>query len=201
MSDPVVILEGLNGVGKSTYAKLLSEKFKVPIVRPFRHSKTDIHWGHGEGAKLQAALERFGVPVNTHVDDLYVADFLSLYEVGAILDRGVPSGIIYPLMRGERTPWADGDFVGNLVMFWLHQLSRLRNKVYVWLHAPYDTAQQRCGERWCPERSEYTKMHDWYAMTYDLIRGFPKTSVDTSKAALGDGVEEICRALKSSDAG
>ena len=69
----VIILEGVNGTGKSLYAKKLAGGLNAAIIRTFRQG--DNHHFTGD-TPMERDLKALGVPYNTHVDEMYVADFI-----------------------------------------------------------------------------------------------------------------------------
>ena len=181
----IVILEGCNGVGKSAYAEALADYLGAPVLRPFRPSP-DYHW-NGE-RPLEVALKRLGVPVNTHVDDLYIADILGqlgqLTPRDVILDRSVPSAIAYGSAKGIDGPLFD---------YWQNQLRRLRRVVYAWLVCPWRIAKERSSGRWFPDRTGYGRLEDTFDRLYSGFAG-KKLIIDTEVTELDAGVRLILNA-------
>lgn len=193
----IVIFEGTNGVGKSTYANALSKKFGAPVIRPFRSGDTDLHWGHSGKDRFQMLRDELRVPVNTHVDDLYVADFLATYQVDAILDRSVPSAVAYGILNDDLGGWYKHKGVPRTLMAFWHSLIKNASHpvVYIWLRASHKMAKQRCDGRWCPNKSEYDKLEKYFAKAFQDIE-LPKKQIQTDRVDLEDGVKIVERMLK-----
>lgn len=187
----VIILEGINGTGKSTLARALADKLCIPILRPFRHFNTNHHMNGGSTLELE--LKKHGVPVNTHVDDLYLADFLAVTKVGAVLDRSMPSAIAYAYMRDEMKLDSKAQALLDL---WQTILVSGPRVFYVQLTAQPLVIKDRCAERWSPNKKQMAALDKAFTLSFRAIK-FPKLAMDTSAMKLADGVERICRALKS----
>jgi thymidylate kinase len=137
----LIVIEGVNGVGKTTLAKSLSEYLGIRIFKPFR-TDHDIHWGTGH--HLEQSLARFGVPVNSHQEDFFIADFLATYtEAEAILDRGMPSAVGYGMARGDIGE-ADG---AAMLLWWFDRLMSNRDVHYIYLGCSPQASLERAGER------------------------------------------------------
>lgn len=95
----MLVIEGGVGTGKTTLGKRLYSALGWPLYRSFRPG-----WeGHEPGAELPKEL-RFHVPVNTWVDDLYLADFVMSVGTDVIVDRSMPSALAYCAMGLVGTP-------------------------------------------------------------------------------------------------
>lgn len=191
----VIVLEGHNGVGKSSLARALSTKLGVPIIRPFRNANTDQHLGHeGTGpTAINVALRSFGVPVNTFVDDFYVADFLAASKVGAILDRSMPSAIAYGFMRHEMS-LGHGQ---KLLDLWQTMLLSAQRTLYVQLGAPKDVLKKRCEGRWFPSAKEFDRLDKAFTLCFRSIKLPKKQIVTTDAQAVDVTTKLICQLLKS----
>jgi len=187
----IVVLEGANGVGKSTYAELLEVELGLKRCRPFKDGDANLHWGVGERAgQLYGDLIRCGIPVNTHVDDMYVADFLRTFKVGAILDRSLPSAIAYRTLPNMECSLSD------LMLLWQRMLIQApRPLLYVWMKASHPTAKQRCKGRWFPSKAEYRRLEREFEKVFRRI-GFKKMCVDTTDLKINDGIRRICQTLR-----
>lgn len=184
----ILVLEGTNGTGKSTYAKRLSEELGATIIRPFRpHS--DFHF---DGTtRLERDLKHYGVPVNTHVDDLYVADILGRLEgsnnVRSILDRSMPSALAYGSARVQLLA-AQRDELG-LMNLWQSSL-RGASVLYVWLHADEEDCKKRMGARNIP--LPYSILRARFDQLYGMIT-FPKMDINTSVRSVEEGIQLILK--------
>lgn len=152
----ILLIEGVNGTGKTTLAQALSKKTGFPIYRPFRTSMTD----HTElPDKFRDGLRTMGVPVNTHAEDLYLADFLAhQYQhspVDLILDRSMPSAVAYGL--ADNTMPIPGVSVlpaaTTLYLVWEERMLAT-DVLWVHLHASFETVRERSGAR-APNRERY----------------------------------------------
>lgn len=164
----IIILEGLNGVGKSAVASEL-KRMGVIIWRPFR-TNSDIHLGHDESPEL-VELKNVGVPLNTFVDDLYVADALSTLEVAktVALDRSLPTAIAYTKTYAPNTNWLrKEDYV------WRVWRACLRDAFWIHLEAPWQVTRARCENRWHPTIDEWTRMNSIYE---GMIEKFKSESI------------------------
>ena len=179
----IVILEGCNGVGKSAYASELASVLGAPVLRPFRPD-SGYHW-NGE-TDLELELSRLGVPVNTHVDDLYVADILGqLAYSDVILDRSVPSAIAYGSAR---------DCADRLYDFWNRQLRRLLGVTYVWLHCPWKVAKERTNGRWFPTPQRYSGLEESFRQLFHRFEAGRRLAIDTKAFSITQGVRYILHA-------
>jgi thymidylate kinase len=186
-ANVIIILEGLNGGGKSTVAKRLSKRFALPLFRPFRRGNSDIHYG--EGKEYEQRLRGWNVPINTHIEDLYAADLLTIVDGSVILDRSLPSAIVYGTAEGcpllpENT--------SEMFQFWV-DLYRGSDVLYVWLYAEYEVAKSRCEGRYWPTTMThhcYSRMHQHFDQLYDEIP-FEKLLYATDRRTVDEIVEDI----------
>jgi thymidylate kinase len=177
----IIVLEGVNGVGKSTYARLLQERLGYTPLRAFRPS-SDCHF-NGK-YKVERDLQAFNVPYNTHVDDLYVADILGkLKPSNVVLDRSMASAVAY----GSR-PISDA---GELVRLWAGLFGRTP-VLYVWLTADPNTSLKRVVARGdaSPSLSILKALHGSFELVYELVPFF-KDAIDTDVTRPEDGVSRI----------
>lgn len=184
----IIVLEGVNGTGKSTYARRLAGGLNVAVIRPFRQGPD--HHFTGD-TPVERELKAFGVPYNTHVDELYTADFLGRMlkagqRPGAVLDRSVASCIVH----GDR-PVSDA---GSLVSLWSRLLGADAPVVYVWLTAPWHISHERLVAAGRAEHSEPRAAHQRrqqiFRHVYDLIT-YPKMEIDTGTTFVDDGLKQI----------
>jgi thymidylate kinase len=186
----IIVLEGVNGTGKSTYAEKLSKGLTAPVIRPFRQGPDHHFTGT---THIERELKALGVPYNTHVDDLYTADILGRLlkfnkHLPVILDRSVGSAIAH----GER-PLRDA---GRLIGLWQQLLGPDTQLLYVWLTAPYSIAADRLlkDKRGAEESSEafgdHKRLHGLFRYVFEMVR-HPKLEIDTATIAVDDGVLQI----------
>jgi deoxyadenosine/deoxycytidine kinase len=187
----ILILEGNNGTGKSTCAGILSEKLGVKVCRPFRFGDSNIHWG-SNGKEQYERLVALKVPINTHVDDLYAAEFLSSYQMNAILDRPLTSAVAYGRAYNHDDGWYNQKGVcGKLLDFWMGMINMCPPPIlYVWLEAEYGVARRRCGDRWCPSKKEYEKLTREYSKIFQYLK-CAKLRLDTSDMRVENVVNKI----------
>jgi len=179
----IIVLEGLNGVGKSAVAKILVDVANRstsggPAVglRPWRRNP-DQHLGR-DGDTFQAELRSLGVPANTYVDDLYVADFLAATQGDAVLDRSIASGIAYGMLYGDL---ADSKKARGILRMWESLLENANPPfLYVYMCASGEVRQKRCGKRWNPNKSETSTLEKWFDLVFKDVQ-MPKFRLDTSE--------------------
>lgn len=188
----IIILEGVNGTGKSEAAKLLSSITGMPIWRPFRTSP-DIHWNHNDD-DIGRTLRELGVPLNTFCDDLYVADALrTLRDSSVILDRSMLSAFAYSALQGES--WIKDAEVSDWVWrYWEESLLLRGNDVLVvYLRTQYETSKARCEGRWHPNKTEWAHLVRLYEKLLRRTR-IPARVFDTEMFTTEDVVNRILRA-------
>lgn len=189
----IIILEGTNGVGKTTYAKSLAKNLGFPVYCPFRAGDKNIH--RGGKSVFKEKLTDYRVPYKTHVDDLYVADFIGSVGANIILDRSLPSAIAYGNHLKDR--WVPDD-TNSLLSFW-QSLFQNEKVLYVWLFAPYDISNERSKQRlesfWPLEKEDHACLEEEFKTIHDKIM-FPKLAIDTGWTLFSRGVEKIERILR-----
>src|SRR5437016_5480315 len=95
----ILVLEGAQGAGKTTFADYLSQRLAWPVYRAFRNDGD----GHTPGAG-QGWLRNVPLPVNTWMEDMYGADIYQTLQPNLILDRSMPSAITYEVLS-PRPEW------------------------------------------------------------------------------------------------
>lgn len=184
----MIILEGANGVGKTTYAKALSEAFGVRTYRAFRPQGAMHH------TDARDRLETLGVPANTYVEDMYIADMARVIDHELILDRSLPSAIAYEMAESQMT--MDGVDWVQLMFEWELMLGRaLRPVLVVHLVAPYYLARTRMTGS-IPSKSKYELITEWTSKVIGAV-SMPKIELDTSEVRVPAGVGRIIAKMET----
>ncbi len=195
MGPRVIILEGLNGVGKSAVARLLSASLGIPIIRPFRHSDSERHLGREPGRGLQQSLRSLGIPANTFVDDMYVADLVTALGASAVLDRSMASAIAYGLLYKDVR---DVQHALALTEAWQEAWARYAGRLlYVYLTADSATMAARTEGRWAPNPVEECELDRGFKLAYRWTR-LPKLKLDTT--TMPDAEATAARILEAAHA-
>lgn len=192
----IIILEGINGAGKSTCAQDLSKRLDIPLYRPFRRGNSDLHWGH-EGEAERELTEGYKIPLNTHIEDLFAADLLGVLRPNVILDRSLPSAVAYGILGDHLDGYyKDLDASRKLLAYWQELLTQQDAQVlYVWMTAMYDVTKYRCEDRWFPERKDWRTLDKLFSMIFERDIRVPKCHLDTSNTKLGDAARFIVSRL------
>lgn len=192
----ILIFEGESGTGKSTYAKALAEMLKIPIYKAFHGDDVELHWDSEEW-QLPDTLKRLGVPVNSHVDDLYVCDLLSQLGTDVILDRSMPSavahGVVYKKWNGM---YKNRTTIQWLYDFWVERLKVAGDPVLLLFTCEYEEAKRRRGKKHMPNKTNFRKLTtimEKFFYNCDLI----KLRIDTTNVAIEDGLDTVTRFLDS----
>jgi len=176
----IAIFEGVNGVGKTTQAKRLAAYARVPLFKPFKPTDSTIHWG--QDSALENGLKLLGVPINTHVEDLFMADFLATFRnVDCVLDRGMPSAVAYGLAQGvcESALW-------DAFAYWMARLSERDDVLYIHMSCNLDLARARCAGRMpCgPDLDVLIRAYD--ECFQRVVTSFNTISIDTTDDSPGE---------------
>lgn len=184
----MIILEGCNGVGKTSYAHQLGLMLNARTYRAFR-------WGHDFRAEVDE-MRNLGVPVNTFVDDFYTADLSRVLAQEIIMDRSLPSAVAYDGIDDSK--WRRRLVAWNEI---LHQ--SLLPVILVWLRAPYDVARARM-RGYVPTKAEYIDLDNLFAWSFAQVT-LPTLCLDTSTQSIQVGsqriVEFLCQQSKKSEVG
>jgi thymidylate kinase len=181
VTNRIYVLEGLNGVGKSALSKVVSERLGVPILRAFRNGNTDVHLGR-DGDRRQDRLRAMGVPANTFVDEIYMADFLAATKIGAVLDRSIGSAIAFGLAYGDMKNIAHAKTVAAE---WCNIMSRLP-VVYVHLTATETVRRERSKGRWRPGTVMEKKLEESFGWVYQELITVTRRTFDVSDSKSPD---------------
>lgn len=180
----LIILEGLNGVGKSTYAKALAVELGATVYRPFR-THSDEHF-NGQ-TKIELELKALGVPSNTYLEDIFAADFLGKLaprnSIRVILDRSLPSAVVYGSIRQYNAE--------ALLALW-QELLRPEHALYVWLRAKADVRTGRLVGRGTDHLKTSELMERKFQMCFGLIT-MPKLVLETDIVSLEEGVQILLK--------
>lgn len=163
----IIVLEGLNATGKSSVAEQLHGDWGYPIIRLFRCCSDD----HLDGSRVEH-LRSLGIPVNTYVEDAFVADFLVRTGAHATLDRSMPSGLAYALVEDR----IDSEQVGPLMRLWCDTLRKTKVHV-IQLHASRAERERRIEGREIHPQDGI--LEEWLDEIMELC-DLPMTRVDTT---------------------
>jgi deoxyadenosine/deoxycytidine kinase len=192
----IIALEGVNGVGKTTYAIKLSNELGIRVCRSFHADNYAQHWGSEDRDKLMEKLRDMRVPINTHVDDLYAADFITMFGVDAILDRPVTSAIVYGRVFNQNDGWyKQPGRSESLLEFWSNIIDRDDRVLYVQLEASYQNVKSRIGSKRSMNKTIYRKLSNEYDKLFHKIR-FEKMKINTSVIDIEYGVESIIKFMR-----
>lgn len=178
----MIILEGANGGGKTSYAGVLAGMFSAPMYRPFRAPGD---WHHGEEREK---LEALGVPVNTWMDDMYLADMSRIVDNQVIVDRSMPSAIVYDIVEKQGTLRADWV---KYMLEWETLLVRSKwPALIVRLIAPYRVARERMTGH-IPDEEEYHQLNGWFERVLAILDHIPVITIDTSMHTVPEGTRLV----------
>jgi len=193
----LIILDGTNGTGKSTHACRIVELLNkgghhnYRVLRALRNNPA-LHLGREDGGRVKR-LRELGVPVNTFVDDIYMADFLAATGVRAVLDRSIGSAIAYGLLYKDITGW---DAAQQLLSCWQEIIAKYPDPVvYIWMKAAPSTRDSRCraASRWHPTREQDKLLDRAFNLVFQSL-AIKKHIVDTSDVP-DAGIDNTCRRI------
>lgn len=190
----IIMLDGTNGVGKTTYAYKLSEMLGIKVCRVFRSSDKELHWGSADKGAIEKELKSLKVPINTHIDDIFMADFIKTFQVDAILDRTIVSAVAYGRVYSHLRGWyKEKGNVARLMEFWSALIEGCKHPIsYVWLDAAYDVSKRRCDAKRLPNKVDYERLRAVYRNVFRNIE-FPKICINTDSVSIADGIGRIIR--------
>lgn len=136
----IIILEGLNGVGKTTVGLELSKHLDIPFHRPFRL----------EGVKNgfypdMGKMRSLGVPANCYHEEIYISDFLRGVKCDVVLDRSMPSAIVYGRLHKDIP--SDETDVDYLRSIWVQNMIKAKALMVYFRCDDYDVVKNRCPDR------------------------------------------------------
>lgn len=126
----IIVVEGANGVGKTTLVEALAKHYGYPVYKPFRRLGFE-HWDDADGRRVMNGLDRFRVVANSIAEDIFMADFIGTFGVNAILDRGILSAIVYGNEDGPSALSLWGRLIGETKV------------LFVFLHGSFEIASSR----------------------------------------------------------
>lgn len=181
----IVILDGLEGTGKSTAAKIMSEAWGLPVYRAFRTNSSE-HWA-GD-TQLEQLLRDLRVPVNTYVEDLYVADLLATIGGDVILDRSMPSAVAYGTLHND---WSDAEAERGFE-YWVQCLAQRDDVYYIYMICHDWVASTRSSGRRARKVSEHMHLDAKFTWCWrEMCARFSAHSVDTSTYGVDGMMAEI----------
>jgi len=188
----LIAIDGVDGVGKTTYATRLSEALGLRRVRSWEHAKRAAKEGKWEQWHQLMAC---GVEVNGPVEDLYSLDIIGVLGASAILDRTITSAIAYSdsVLIRERSDY--------LLNAWYLLVSRIEPPhLFVWLRSPWSTSSKRRegrDEKWgdIENKARYNRIQKRYAELFEEVR-IPKIAIDTSRVSVESGTKRIIGRLR-----
>ncbi len=180
----LIILEGVNGVGKTTLAASLA-KVGYTRLKPFRVSDKG-HWGDQDTEVLRGRLIAMGIPVNSYVEDIFIAEFLrQLPSLDVVLDRSIPTSLAYSTLPQGVDP-------SELLALWTSLLAPLR-PLYINMVASYRVAAERSGTRALPF-PEYCRVIDAFdKIKSDLSSDWQTLSIDTTFATPDEVWQQVLK--------
>ncbi len=181
----IVIFEGANGVGKTAYATGLAKQEGWPVYRAYRRGGEH----HDEGWLKK--LRDLGIPANRYAEDMFLAEYLRAFKPTVILDRSLPSALVYDEVFKQST--VPSGAAGPLLDLWQESLSR-QKVLYVWLIASHSVAKER-GSGAVLARRERDALDRRFARLFARIE-FPKLRLDTGEIPIEDGLSRIVRVLR-----
>lgn len=182
----IILLEGINGVGKTTYAEMLSKILKIQYYHALKNGNMDVHWG--EKGEKERALREVGAPLNTHIEDLYLADMLKTFNINAVIDRSMPSAIAYG--KVERLEYLKtAEECVKVYSLWEKMMPL--DVLYVYMLCDYNVAKERCKNRkWPLNKIKYDKLKKVFAQLFQKIR-YEKMIIDTTIIHPQEGINRI----------
>lgn len=172
----LIILEGLDGTGKSALAEKLSEHLGWPIVNLF--DKYDKEF-----------LESIEINVETYHEDLYFMDVWKQVGFNCIKDRGLISGWVYENDNFVNAKEAMG--------FWFNEMKENKEEIYfIFLDARNDTIVERDSE-WEGKEEELNQHRDYFRIIRKALKqnGFNVIQLSTDKKNEKETFKEVVECL------
>lgn len=161
----IVVIEGPIGAGKTSLGRALIPLMDAPLYRPFRLRRDDHTPGIGD-PRLSAVADV--LPVNTYLEDMYVADLLSvLKKPSVILDRSLPSGLAYNQAGDRALPLGA---LRILASVWADRMVEA-DAMVIYMDAPRDRCRKVAGTRYWEREDELIRgVLDWMWCRVDGFR-------------------------------
>ena len=147
----LIIVEGVDGTGKTVLAKKMSKIHNIPVVNIFDNSDKNI-------------LNEMSIEYETYHEDIYfIENWLNLKRPNCILDRSVLSGLVYD-DKNSRAYMA----LGN----WMKRIEQCKNEIeIVFLDALPGKVIERDND-WKDKKNELNSLSNSFAKLYNLLKGF-----------------------------
>lgn len=132
----ILILEGINKVGKTSIAEKLSSDYGFDSIRMFNKQIPEQTL-----FQLASELNSFGMPINDFYEDIIMAEFLSQIskDIAIVFDRSVASSDVYRILNGQKP-------VSDKILEWWYGKLKLLNATYVWVHTDYESISERTND-------------------------------------------------------
>lgn len=180
----IIVIEGMEGTGKTTLAQGLEEALGIQHYRPLRPSGVGSHWDVvTDHVRL---LQRFAVPFNTMAEDFFTADVLAHFGVSAILDRSMPSGVAYSMVPFKEASRA---------LDWWEQRLVGCEPLCIQLNCSRSVCVERVKER-AHERSRWLNIRDRLDKCWEHLK-MPKVVLSTESAPASVTLERALEYVSS----
>ena len=154
----IVVLEGVNGAGKTALAQGLRQQLDWPVYRPFRPTD-EFRWDSYEGSVLQRELFQLDIRPNTHVEDLHFADAAAQCKFDAILDRSALSAVVYGEESGDPVCARAGE---QIIDIWGSAMMQA-GAITVLLEISWEGARERLNGDRLLSREKHDRMQERFA--------------------------------------
>ncbi len=169
----IVILEGVNGGGKTTIANKLKDKLELIPFKPFCEEKSKNKMKIDFKNEYGKINDFWKVPINNYVEDVFAADFLSSLKSNVVLDRSLPSALAYNSVTSDVLK-----YFNDMFDWWQERLEMgAKGKLlYCWLDVSYDVMKNRLKNRWHPNKKQYMKINRVFSKVFKRLR-IPKIKI------------------------
>jgi predicted ATPase len=186
----ILVIEGVNGTGKTTLVQHIVATRGFRWHKAFRaESELGSHWDAPEGQAKAAKLARLGIPVNTYLEDMFLADFYGRHaNVNVVLDRSLPSAIAY-----RDIPDAN---IVEAMEVWKRTLGAHGKVAYLTLTADYAAVVSRVEPQRVPTVEQHTYVSESLEWAHILV-DWPKHLIDTSARSVPSVRQEVLEFMDS----